>query len=194
MARSDPEGRTFDPAPDGLVRQYRREIRRILEVLRHPEAFVTDASVLSDFPLREEPSTPTVTELASELGIRVEPQHRLVDIARRMRQLADQQIAAATPEARHAWVDWLGARDAAALLLTLMQAIDEGASGESLQAMVDGWRENALEALAADDYRADVDKYLEVSADARLYLLARPALRRRVEDLADEHGAASPES
>jgi hypothetical protein len=111
-----------------------------------------------------------------------------------MRQLADRQIAAATPEARHAWVDWLGARDAAVLLLTLMQAIDEGASGERLQAMVDSWRRNALEALAADDYRADVDKYLEVSADARLYLLAWPALRRHVEDLEDEHEDAGPES
>jgi hypothetical protein len=175
-------------------RHYCREIRQILEVLGHPGAVVTGETRLSDFPLREEPETPTVMEVQIATGIRVQPQHRLVDIARRMRQLADRQIAAATPEARHAWVDWLGARDAAALLLTLMQAIDEGASGESLQAMVDGWRENALEALAADDYRADVDKYLEVSADARLYLLARPALRRRVEDLADEHGAASPES
>jgi hypothetical protein len=68
----------------------------------HPEAFVTDESILGDVPLREEPSTPTVTELTSALGIRVEPQHRLVDIARRMRQLADRQITAGTPEARHA--------------------------------------------------------------------------------------------
>jgi hypothetical protein len=105
MAWTDHEGRRFEPAPDGLVRQYRREITRILELLGHPEALVTDASVLSDFPLREEPSTPTVTELTSALGIRVEPQHRLVDIARRMRQLAGRQIAAGTPEARHAWVE-----------------------------------------------------------------------------------------
>jgi hypothetical protein len=111
-----------------------------------------------------------------------------------MRPLADRQLAAATPEARHAWGDWLGARDATALLLTLMQAIDEGASGESLQAMVDGWRENALEAQAADDCRADVDKYLEASVDARLYLLARPALRRRLEDLEAEDDDACSES
>ena len=128
------------------------------------------------------------------IGIRVRPQDRLVDIARRMRQLAERRIAAGTPEARHAWVDWLGERDAAALLLTLMRAIDEGSAVERLQAMVDGWRENALEALAADDYRADVDKYLEASVDARLYLLARPALRRHVEDLEDEDDAACPES
>jgi hypothetical protein len=176
------------------IRRYCREIRQILEVLGHPEAVVTGETRLSDFPLRGEPETPTVIDVQIATGIRVEPQHRLVDIARRMRQLADRQIAAATPEARHAWVDWLGARDAAALLLTLMQAIDEGASGESLHAMVDGWRENALEALAADDYRADVDQYLEASVDARLYLLARPARRRHVEDLEDEHGDAGPES
>jgi hypothetical protein len=194
MAWSDPEGRTFESAPQRLVRQYRREIKRILEVLGHPEAFVTDASVLSDFPLREEPSTPTVTELANELGIRVEPQHRLVDIARRMRQLADRQITAGTPEARHAWVDWLGDRDTAALLLTLMQAIDKETPPEALRQMVDGWRTNALQALAANDYRASVDGYLEVSADARLYLLARPALRRHLEDLEDADDDACSQS
>jgi hypothetical protein len=68
-----------------------------------------------------------------------------------------------------------------------MQAIDEGATPESLKAMVDGWRRNALRSLAADNYRADVDKYLEVSVDARLYLLARPELLRHLwEDLEDE--------
>jgi hypothetical protein len=175
-----------DSASTAQVVHYRQEIKRILEVLGHPEAFVTDASTLGDFPLREEPSTPTVIELTSEIGIRVEPQHRLVDIARRMRQLANRQIAAGTPEARHAWVDWLGERGAAALLLTLMRAIDEGDAVESLKAMVDGWRRNALQALAANDYRADVDKYLEVSVDARLYLLARPELRRHLEDLEDD--------
>jgi hypothetical protein len=182
-----------DPASTAQVAHYRREIQRLLGVLGHPEASVTDASTLGDFPLREEPSAPTVTELASALGVRVEPQDRLVDVARRMRRLADRQIAAGTPEARHAWVDWLGERDAAALLLTLMRAIDAGDAVERLKAMVDGWRRNALEALAADDYRADVDAYLDVSADARLYLLARPALLRHLEDLEDEDDA-SPES
>jgi hypothetical protein len=185
MAWSDHEGRTFESAPQRLVRQCRQEIKRILEVLGNPEAVVTDESVLSDLPLREEPSTPTLTELTSELGIRVEPQYRLVDMARRMRQLAERHIAAGTPEARHAWVEWLGDRDAATLLLTLVRAIDEGGAVERLQAMVDDWRRNALKALAADDYRADVDTYLEVSVDARLYLLARPALRRHMEDLED---------
>jgi len=184
----------FESAPTDRVAQYRREITRILEVLGHPEAFVTDESILSDFPLREEPATPTVMDVQIATGIRVHPQHRLVDIARRMRQLADRQTAAGTPEARHAWVDWLGDRDTAVLLLTLMRAIDEGDAVERLKAMVDGWRRNALEALAADDYRADVDAYLEVSADARLYLLARPALLRHLEDLEDEGDDARLES
>jgi DNA-binding transcriptional ArsR family regulator len=78
-------------------------------------------------------------------------------------------------------------------LLTLMRAIDEGDAVERLKAMVDGWRRNALEALAAHDYRADVDTYLEVSVDARLSLLARPALRRHVEDLEDEDDACLDE-
>jgi hypothetical protein len=83
------------------------------------------------------------------------------------------QTAAGTPEARHAWVEWLGERDAA----------------ESLKAMIDGWRRNALQALASHDYRADVGKYLEVSVDARLYLMARPELLRHLEDLEDAEEA-----
>ena len=170
-------------------RHYRREIHQILEILGHPGAVVTEETRLSDFPLREEPDTPTVMEVEIATGIRVEPQHRLVDIARRMRQLAERRIAAGTPEARHAWVDWLGERDAAALLLTLLQAIDAGAAVETLKAMADDWRRNALKALAANDYRADVDKYLEVTVDARLYLLARPELLRHLEDFEDEDDA-----
>jgi hypothetical protein len=42
--------------------------------------------------------------------------------------------------------------------------------------MVEGWRANAREALTTDNYRASVDKFLEVSVDTRLYVLARPAL------------------
>ena len=62
-------------------------------------------------------------------------------------------------------------------MLCLLQAIDRGTSIESLQRMVEGWQEHAHEALAANDYRASVDTYLEVSVDARLYVLARPELR-----------------
>jgi hypothetical protein len=167
-------------------RRYRREIHQILEILGHPEAVVTEDTRLSDFRLREEPDTPTVMEVEIATGLRVEPQHRLVDIARRMCHLAERRIAAGTPEARHAWVDWLGERDAAALLLTLMQSIDAGHAVENLKAMIDGWRQNALKALAAENYRAHVDKYLEVSVDACLYLLARPELRGRLEDVEDE--------
>jgi hypothetical protein len=49
----------------------------------------------------------------------------------------------------------LGERDAQALLLCLLQAIDKGTPLETLRAMVDGWRDNAHQALAAvpDLYR-----------------------------------------
>jgi hypothetical protein len=182
--------RRFEPAPGDLVRQYRPEINRILQALGHSEAFVTDESILSDFPIREEDDGPTLIELQAEFGLHLCPDSRLVDIARRLRQLDERQIAAGTPEARHAWVEWLGDRDASALLLSLMQAIDAGSPLETLKAMVDGWRRNALKALAANDYRADVDKYLEVSVDARLYLMARPELLRHLEDLEDEDDEA----
>jgi hypothetical protein len=180
------EQREFEPARSDEVRQYRREIRQILEALGHPEAFVNDESLISNFPLREEPETPTLLELEIALGLHVRRDERLVGVARRLRRRTEAQIRMAAPAARHEWVNWLGARDAAALLLTLLQAVDKGDTPQSIQAMVDGWRANALRALAADDYRASVDKYLEVSVDARLSLLCRPELLRTLDDLEDE--------
>jgi hypothetical protein len=178
--------RELESAPGDLVRQYRREITQILEALGHPGAFVTDESVLSDFPLRDEDEGPSLTERRIDLGVRVRPDDRLVDIAQRLRAHAEALIRRAMPAARHTWVEWLGKRDAQALLLCLLQAIDRGTSIESLQRMVEGWREHAHEALAADDYRASVDQYLEVSVDARLYVLARPELREDDDEDDDE--------
>jgi len=168
--------REFQSVPGDLVHQYRREITQILEALGHAGAFVTDESVLRDFPLRDEDEGPSLTELRVDLGVRVRRDDRLVDIAQRLRARAEALIRRAIPAARHTWVEWLGERDAQALLLCLLQAVDRGTSIESLQRMVEGWREHAHEALAVDDYRASVDKYLEVSVDARLYVLARPEL------------------
>jgi hypothetical protein len=160
------------------VRESRDEIARILAALGSPEAFVTDESRLRDFPLRADDEAPSLTELRIDLGVRVRRDDRLVDIARRLRERRERLIRRATPAARHTWVGWLGERDAQTLLLNLCAAIDCGSSAASLQQMVSGWRENALEALAADDYRASVDQYLEVSVDARLYLFAQPELLR----------------
>jgi hypothetical protein len=168
--------REFASAPGDLVHQYRRELTQMLEALGHPGASVTDASVPRDFPLRDGDGGPSLTARRIDLGVRVRPDDRLVDLAQRLRAHAEALIRRATPAARHTWVEWLGERDAQALLLCLLQAIDRGTSIESLQRMVESWRQNALRALAADDYRASVDKYLEVSVDARLYVLARPEL------------------
>jgi hypothetical protein len=179
------DDREFASAPGDLVRQYRREITQILEALGHPGAFVTDELVLRDFPLRDEDEGLSLTERRLDLGVRVRPDDRLVDIAQRLRAHAEAPIHRATPAARHTWVEWLGEWDAQALLRCLLQAIDQGTPLETLRAMVDGWRQNALRALAADDYRASVDKYLEVSVDARLYVLARP-------ELLEEDGEDSP--
>jgi hypothetical protein len=120
---------------------------------------------LMDLSVRFRYSTETRRiDVQSRVGVRLKGDHRLVDIARRMRQLAGRQIAAATPAVRHAWVEWLGERDAEVLLLTLMHFIEQGERLESLQQIVDGWRTNALRALAAEDYRADVDTYLVAGA------------------------------
>jgi hypothetical protein len=70
----------------------------------------------------------------------------------------------------HEWVRWLSGPDATLLLLTVFQHIDDPAvSREALVELAHGWRRQALKALTADDWTASVDKYLEVTVDARLY-------------------------
>jgi hypothetical protein len=64
----------------------------MLEALGHPGAFVTDESVLSDFPLRDADEGPSLTERRIDLGVRVRPDDRLVDIAQRLRAHAEALI------------------------------------------------------------------------------------------------------
>ncbi len=79
---------------------------------------------------------------------------------------------------RYDWVAWLGERDAQVLLISLMRAIEEGTVLDTPRRMVEGWRANAHRALTADDYRACVDKFLEVYVDARVHLLNRSQMDR----------------
>ena len=86
---------------------------------------------------------------------------------------------------RYDWVGWLGDRDAQVLFITLIRGLEDGTPLETLRRMVKDWRANAHRALTADDYRASVDKFLEVTVDARVYLLRQGQI---VEDEeGDEH-------
>ena len=77
----------------------------------------------------------------------------------------------------HAWVRWLSGVDATVLLLNLCQHIDNpNVSRDALVTLVHQWRANALQALQAEDWKASVDAYLEVTVDARLYLLSQGRL------------------
>jgi hypothetical protein len=76
------------------------------------------------------------------------------------------------------WVRWLDASGTQLLLMTLMQGIEGGTSLEVLQTMVTGWRANAMRALTAENWTASVDHHLEVQADCRPYLFARPAVNQ----------------
>jgi hypothetical protein len=77
----------------------------------------------------------------------------------------------------HEWVRWLSGVDATVLLLNLCQHIDAPhMTKDALVTLVHQWRANALEALQAEDWKASVDKYLEVSVDARMYLLSQGKL------------------
>jgi hypothetical protein len=77
----------------------------------------------------------------------------------------------------HEWVRWLSGMDATVLLGNLCQHIDNPTvTKDALVTLVHQWRANALEALQADNWKASVDGYLEVTADARLYLLSQGKL------------------
>ena len=77
----------------------------------------------------------------------------------------------------HEWVRWLSGADATVLLGKLCQCIDDPqVTRDTLVTVIHQWRANALEALTAEDWKASVDDYLEVRADARLYLLSQGKL------------------
>jgi len=74
----------------------------------------------------------------------------------------------------HEWIRWLSGPDAQVLLMHLCQEIEEETiTREALVTLVERWRTNALRAVGADNWRAQVDRYLEVWVDARLYLFRR---------------------
>jgi hypothetical protein len=175
---------SIESASTNRVQAYRPEIDRILRALGHPEAFVTDESCLRDFPLRDDEDVPLpwLTDVEIDLGVRVRRDDYLVDVAQRMREVAERQQRTFLPTERHAWVGWLGERDAQVLLLSLFGAIEKDGTLASLQEMVAGWREHAHHALSADDWRACVDKFLEVYVDARIHIFARDRFARAGED------------
>ena len=77
----------------------------------------------------------------------------------------------------HEWIRWLSGVDATVLLLNLCHHIDNPAvTKDALVTLVHEWRANALRALTAEDWKASVDAYLEVTVDARMYLLSQGKL------------------
>lgn len=76
------------------VRVFETEMAQILEALGHPEALVTDASLVIDFPVILPEEMPldgpewdavTLADLSQDLGVPVYKTDRLVDVAARMR-------------------------------------------------------------------------------------------------------------
>lgn len=79
--------------------------------------------------------------------------------------------------ASHEWVRWLSSADTQVLLLYLCQSIDTPTTTlDILRFMTYGWRHNALRALTAEDWTAEIDGYLGVRVDARAYLLSHGEL------------------
>jgi hypothetical protein len=72
------------------------------------------------------------------------------------------------------WIRWISGTDAQLLLMFLCHCIMEHEPTlENLQWKVETWRTAALKALADPRWRAQVDEFLEVWADARLAWLSR---------------------
>lgn len=73
----DPLGKKIRQAPREKVEKYESLIAEILEVLGHPEAWVSDLSTIGDFDL-----TPGELEVASQiLGASLSEEMLLVEIA-----------------------------------------------------------------------------------------------------------------
>lgn len=70
----------------------------------------------------------------------------------------------------HEWIRWLSDADTKILLLSLCESLEHSCSA---LAILTGWRTNALKALDAPDWTANVDAYLGVRVDARQYLLTQ---------------------
>jgi hypothetical protein len=69
------------------ARSSRREtlrpwVQKVLEAVGHPEAFVTDESMIGDFFFSEPKK---IEEVAKKLGVRATARDRVVDVASRLR-------------------------------------------------------------------------------------------------------------
>jgi hypothetical protein len=67
----------------------------------------------------------------------------------------------------------MGDRDAQEIYIWLMRGLENRTAMETRNCIVERCRAKAHQALTADDYRACVANFLEVSVDARVYLLRR---------------------
>ena len=70
-----------------LVEEYKEEINELLELIGHPEALVTDRSMLWDFWGPREEAKEKVNELSARLGFKVYYNTYLVDIAMEMKRI-----------------------------------------------------------------------------------------------------------
>jgi hypothetical protein len=83
------------------------------------------------------------------------------------------------PVPPYEWIRWLSGTDATALLMVLCAAIEKvNVSHETLRTMIQDWRTNASGALGAENWQTSVYASLDITVDARLYLLSQNRLWR----------------
>jgi hypothetical protein len=83
----------------------------------------------------------------------------------------------AQPVPPYEWIRWLSGTDATALLMSLCAAIEQGnVPPETLRTMIQDWRTNAYGALGAENWQTSIDDSLDITVDARLYLLSQNRL------------------
>jgi hypothetical protein len=77
------EGKTIEFAPEDKCEEYYKEMKDILKIIKYSDAWVSDESMFSDFPLDRE----DLEKASSKLGIDLNPNEFLVTAAARLRMV-----------------------------------------------------------------------------------------------------------
>lgn len=80
-----PESSSFELAPQDETKAFWGQVARVLDVLGHPEALVTDESKLRDFSPYGEDTEAWFAELEKRLAVEdLDIDDRVVDVAKRL--------------------------------------------------------------------------------------------------------------
>jgi hypothetical protein len=108
---TDPLGRkiTFEPVQTDIVEQLQSWIEIVLKALKHPEAFITDGSTISDFfefmTIDENQDRKFEQKLSKKLGIQVIGRDKIIDVARRIKEKHELKLRSGKTKKRRSTVE-----------------------------------------------------------------------------------------